>query len=96
MSENNNKDKNKQYIFDNPKNVSRLLNGFYIICATLFVTDFIVHRHTTHSWEEFPGFYALYGFIACVLLVVVAKEIRKVLMRKEDYYDKRGEHDLDE
>jgi hypothetical protein len=33
------------------------------------------------------GFYAFYGFVACVLLVLIAKQMRKVLMRKEDYYD---------
>ena len=90
---NKNKDE-KTYLFDNPRNVSRLLSGFYIICAGLFIADFIVHRHTVHPWEGLPGFYAIYGFVACVLLVVVAKEMRKVLMRKEDYYDK-NEQDSD-
>lgn len=80
-------DKEKQYLFDNPKNVSRLLLGFYIVCGILFVLDFILHRHTAHPWEGVPGFYALYGFVACVVLVLIAKEMRKVLMRKEDYYD---------
>ena len=77
----------KQYLFDNPRNVSRLLGGFYVICGILLVLDFVLHRHTVHSWENLPGFYALYGFVACVLLVLIAKEMRKVLMRKEDYYD---------
>ena len=77
----------KAYLFDNPRNVSRLLLGFYIICGGLFVADFIVHRHAIHPWEGFPGFYALYGFVACVVLVLIAKEMRKVLMRKEEYYD---------
>ena len=80
-------EKDKQHMFDNPRNVSRLLLGFYIICAILFVLDFVLHRHISHSWENLPGFYAIYGFVACVLLVLIAKEIRKVLMRKEDYYD---------
>lgn len=77
----------KQYLFDKPKNVQRLLRGFYTICAILFLVDFAVHRHIYHAWEKLPAFYALYGFVACVLLVLVAKEMRKVLMRKEDYYD---------
>ena len=77
----------KTYLFDNPRNVSRLLLGFYIICALLFVADFVFHRHVVHPWEGLPGFYTIYGFIACVLLVLIAKEMRKVLMRKEDYYD---------
>ena len=77
----------KTYLFDNPRNVSRLLFGFYVICGGLFLADFIVHRHIAHPWEDFPGFYPIYGFVACVLLVLIAKELRKVLMRKEDYYD---------
>lgn len=77
----------KQYLFDKPENVSRLLRGFYLICAILFLLDFVLHRHISHSWENAPGFYALFGFIACVVLVLVAKEMRKVVMRKEDYYD---------
>lgn len=77
----------KKYLFDNPVNVTRLLRGFYIICGILLLADLIVHRHTLHPWEGLPGFYAVYGFVACVVLVLIAKEMRKVLMRKEDYYD---------
>ena len=77
----------KQYLFDKPENVNRLLRGFYILCGILFALDFVVHRHISHSWEHLPGFYAIFGFVACVLLVLIAKEMRKVLMRKEDYYD---------
>ena len=28
-----------------------------------------------------------HGAIACVLLVLIAKEMRKLVMRREDYYD---------
>ncbi len=83
MSERN----QKEYLFDKPENVKRLLRGLYAICILLVVADFVIHRHVSLSWEEIPAFYALYGFIACVLLVVIAKWIRKVVMRKEDYYD---------
>ena len=77
----------KQYLFDRPSNVSLLLRSLYFICAFLFILDFILHRHISMSWENIPGFYALFGFIACVVLVLVAKQMRKILMRKEDYYD---------
>jgi len=77
----------KQYLFDNPRNVSRLLGGFYVVCVFLFVLDFILHRHISLTWEKLPGFYALFSFIACVALVLVAKEMRKVVMREEEYYD---------
>ena len=77
----------KQYLLDNPRNVAWLLRGFYAVCALLFVLDFIIHRHTVHEWEQLPGFYAIFGFVAFVMLVLVAKLMRKLLMRKEDYYD---------
>ena len=79
--------KTKIHVFDNPRNVQRLLYGLYAVCLLLVIADFIIHRHTTMIWESIPAFYALYGFIACVVLVVLAKLMRKVLMRKEDYYD---------
>ncbi|MDH5445474.1 MAG: hypothetical protein OEY52_07940 [Gammaproteobacteria bacterium] len=77
----------KQYFFDKPKNVNRVLYGFYVICGLLVIADFIVHRHIGLDWERIPAFYAMYGFVACVLLVVLAKLMRKLVMRKEDYYD---------
>ena len=74
--------------FDKPENISKMLKVFYGLCVLLVVADFIVHRHIYHSWENMPAFYAVYGFVGCVALVIVAKAMRKVLMKEEDYYDK--------
>ncbi|MCB1865307.1 MAG: hypothetical protein KDG50_07725 [Chromatiales bacterium] len=79
--------KNLPDFFDQPKNVRRILRVFYAICAILVALEFVVHRHIAHPWERLWSFYALFGFVACVLLVVIAKEMRKVVMRREDYYD---------
>ena len=38
--------------------------------------------------EHVFGFYGLFGFVACVALVLIAKQLRRVLMRPEDYYDR--------
>ena len=78
----------KSHFFDKPGNVKKFLRGFYIICAVLLAVDFVHHRHVIHSWENLWGFYALYGFVACVALVEIAKLMRKVLMRAPDYYEK--------
>lgn len=74
------------YLFDNPKNVQRLLRAFYFCCAVLVGLELLVHRHTEHAWEGVFGFYPLYGFVGCVVLVLVAKWMRVLLMRPEDYY----------
>jgi len=73
--------------FDKPENVRKLLRVFYVICGLLVLVDFVVHRHVYHGWENIPAFYAIYGFVGCVVLVLIAKEMRKFLMRGEDYYD---------
>lgn len=86
MSEMNNNHE-KKHIFDNPKNIKRAIHGLYAICLLALLGDFIVYRHVDHPWEALFGFYGLYGFVACVILVLVAKELRKILMRGEDYYD---------
>ena len=74
-------------MFDSPESRGRVRKVLYVLCAIAFGADFIVKRYVDHPWEALPGFYAFYGFVACVILVLVAKEMRKVLMRGEDYYD---------
>lgn len=86
----------KKYIFDNPKNVKRILYVLYGCCALLFALDFVIHRHIVHSWENLWGFYPIYGFIGCVILVLVATWMRTFLMRSEDYYDNEGKTGVNE
>lgn len=76
----------KRYLFDNPSNVKRVLYGFYAGCVALLLADLIFDRHVDHPLEGFFGVYALYGFVACVTLVLAAKVLRKLVMRGEDYY----------
>ena len=64
--------------------------GFWIwlaVCLLVAAIDLVYHRHVVHAWEAWPGFYSLYGFVACVALVLAARVMRWLLMRPEDYYD---------
>ncbi|WP_300458964.1 hypothetical protein [Desulfobacula sp.] len=74
-------------IFDNPKNVKRLRMGFFVALVMLLIAESFVEMHGYFSVEHFYGFYAVYGFISYVLLIFAAKVLRKIIMRKEDYYD---------
>ena len=84
-------------MFDNPKNVKRLLRVFFSSVVILLIVDAIylylskthvIHAHMEYKWEGYFGFYAIYGFVACVILVLVSKYIlRPLVKRKEDYYD---------
>jgi hypothetical protein len=80
----------KRYLFDDPRNVRRVVRGLFGTCVGLLGLELVIHRHLAHPWEELFGFYALYGFVACVLLVLLAAEMRKLVMRDEDYYGDSG------
>jgi hypothetical protein len=83
----------RKYLFDNPRNTRLVIRGLVAACVILAGLDLVLHRHGEHPWEGVIGFYALYGFVACVILVLLAKEMRKLVMRDEDYYERRGADD---
>ena len=39
---------------------------------------------------DFVTSYAVYGFFSCVVLVLLGRGLRRMVMRKEDYYEDRG------
>lgn len=78
----------KEYWLDKSANVTKVYWAVVIVCAILIALDFFYHKHAELEMEHLWGFYGWYGFISCVFLVLAAKEIRKLLMRDEDYYDR--------
>ena len=76
----------QKHLFDKPSNVTRVIRLLLALCMLLFALDFVLQRHSSHPWETIPGFYALFGFIGCVLLVIIAKGLRRLLMRPTNYY----------
>ena len=82
-------DEPKTHLFDKPRNVKRALRLLYAGCAALLVIELLHHREAAHPWESWWGFHAGFGFIACVALVLIAKQLRRLLMRGEHYYQER-------
>jgi hypothetical protein len=80
--------KDKTYWLDDPHNVDRLVYGFYVVCVVLLAIDVFVPKHGPFAIEHVFGFYGVFGFVACVALVLLAKQLRRALMRSEDYYDR--------
>ncbi|MBU0575259.1 MAG: hypothetical protein KJ704_03340 [Proteobacteria bacterium] len=51
---------------------------------------FAMHHDPTHDawWNRVPAFFALFGFLGCLLIIFFAKWLGKLFLRKgEDYYD---------
>ena len=83
MSENE-----RKYWLDDRKNVNKVIYGLYTICAIVALLDVFPYKHHLHfNFEYWFGFSSFYGFVACVSLVLAAKQLRKIVMRPEDYYD---------
>lgn len=74
-------------IFDKPENVRWLRRIFFMALVLVLIAELFVDMHGQFPVEHFFGFYAVYGFIAYVTLIFVAKLLRRLLMRREDYYD---------
>lgn len=78
----------RRYWLDDKRNVDKVWYGVIAICALLFAADAFYHKHVVVPAEGWFGFYGIYGFVACVFLVLAARGLRRLLMRSEDYYDK--------
>jgi len=62
----------------------------YVGLALLVVWDvlFVSKEHAHTSVEHIPGFWAAFGFVACVLIIIVSKWYGHLgIMTREDYYD---------
>lgn len=68
--------------------LKRFLAAFFTFCGLLAAADFFVPHAGAHfPWEKWPLFYGVFGFVACVALVLAAKHLLRPLVRcEEDYY----------
>lgn len=72
---------------DDPRNVRRIVYALFTLCGLMILADLLYEKHPHFSFEGWFGFYGFFGFIGSFLLVLTAKEMRRVLRRDEDFYD---------
>ena len=74
---------------EKPGMLTRMWHVFVGVLVVLVAGDvvFVTHEHTYLVFETITGFSAVYGFVACTALVVIAKILRKVCKRDMDYYE---------
>ena len=77
---------------DRVESVKRFFLSFYVICGLLLVAELIFGVESEHphpaeeAWPVF--FHAAYGFVSFWFLVLVARPMRRLLIRPEDYYER--------
>jgi len=77
----------KQNWFYKKTTIKKLWIGAIVILALTIFLEIIVTLHPHFEIEASFGFHALYGFFACVGMVVFAKVLGFLIKRKDDYYD---------
>lgn len=60
---------------------------FIAVLALTVAAELVIQTHPHFAVERLFAFNALYGFLACAALILVAKAIGLFVKRKEDYYD---------
>lgn len=64
----------------------------WVVLAGLVIADLLIpSKYDRFPWEGIGGFGAFYGFMSCVVIVVVSKALGYLaLYREEDYYGEPG------
>lgn len=77
----------KQHWLYRPETPRKLWIAGIIILLLTIVSEPFITLHPHFSIEHLFSFYALFGFISCVVMVVVAILLGVLVKRKDDYYD---------
>lgn len=76
-----------EFIRSRLKKVVKICLG---VLGLLVLADVIfVHKEHAHTWiERIPGFWALFGLLGCMIIIILSKAFGHLgIMTREDYYD---------
>ena len=61
----------------------------YVALTLIILIDFFIPRHEIHFFGDgIPGFWSLFGFVACILIILISKWIGRLgIMQDEKYYN---------
>jgi hypothetical protein len=72
------------------KRLKTVIQGCFGVLAILIIVDglFVSKEHAHTAAEHLPGFWSVFGFIGCVLIIILSKWFGHAgIMTREDYYD---------
>ena len=81
---------------DEPRNVRRVVLAVYLVCGLLLLADLFYTKSAHFGFERWFGFYPVFGFAVSFSLVLTAKQMRKLVGRDEDYYERQEQARHDE
>lgn len=72
----------------NPNRAEWIYRALWLACIAALAADLLYDKHPTFAVEGWFGFYAWYSAICSVAVVLAARALRKLVTRREDYYDR--------
>lgn len=77
--------------FDRPQTQKRLWRVLWGVCVLSLILEPFIHRESHFAGEDFFGFYAILGFVACSICILVAKGLSFFLKKNVTYYDENDD-----
>lgn len=71
-----------------PETTRKLWIAFMAILALTVVADFFIDHRGAFGIDGTVGFFAWYGFLSCVVLILAARGLGVFLKRRDGYYDR--------
>jgi hypothetical protein len=66
----------------------RVLYVLAVLAAIAVAADFFYTKSPTFAWQGWAAFYGGFAFAACIVFALIARVLRRLLARPEDYYDR--------
>ena len=70
-----------------PSTIRLLWRIFWIVLAITVAAQFVFPVKADFGMDGWPAFGAVFGFLSCLAMVLVAKALGFVLKREESYYE---------
>lgn len=74
-----------------PGSIRTLWRVFVAVLALTVAAQLLVHVHGNFHVDGWFAFSAIYGFLACVVMVLFAKLLGLVLNRRDTYYQEQDD-----
>lgn len=77
------------FLRDRVKTIIKVCLGLLVALVVIDAIPALVDKHHAHaSVEKIPLFWAAFGFVACVVIIIGSKAFGHAgIMKREDYYD---------
>lgn len=78
----------EKHWLEKPKTIAKLWSCGYLCLFLLVLGEFLYHPHPYFTIDGWFAFNAVYGFLACVAMVILAKILGVYLKRDQEYYER--------